>query len=100
MLDYADHGPTQEELDRAREQAKASLLLGQESVQARMSQMGASRLLYGRVRTAEEALAGYDAVTREQLHALAQEIFRFENASLSAVGRVGSAEEYSKLLQG
>ena len=64
-----------------------------------MSQMGASRLLYGRVRTAEEALAGYDAVTREQLHALAQEIFRFENASLSAVGRVGSAEEYSKLLQ-
>lgn len=99
VLEFADHGPTQEELDRARDQAKASLLLGQESVQARMSQLGASRLLYGRVRTAEEALAGYDAVTREQLHALAQEIFRFENASLSAVGRVASAEEYRNLLQ-
>ena len=100
VLDFADHGPTQEELDRAREQAKAGLLLGQESVQARMSQLGASRLLYGRVRTVEEALAGYEAVTREQLHALAQEIFRFENASLSAVGRVSGTEEYRSLLRG
>ena len=100
VLDFADHGPTQEELDRAREQAKAGLLLGQESVQARMSQLGASRLLYGRVRTVDEALAGYEAVTREQLHALAQEIFRFENASLSAVGRVSGTEEYTSLLRG
>ena len=100
VLDFSDHGPTQEELDRAREQAKAGLLLGQESVQTRMSQLGASRLLYGRVRTVEEALAGYEAVTREQLYALAQEIFRFENASLSAVGRVSGAEEYTSLLRG
>ena len=100
VLDFADHGPTQEELDRARGQAKAGLLLGQESVQARMSQLGASRLLYGRVRTVDEALAGYEAVTREQLHALAQEIFRFENASLSAVGRVSGTEEYASLLRG
>ena len=65
-----------------------------------MSQLGASRLLYGRVRTVDEALAGYEAVTQEQLHALAQEIFRFENASLSAVGRVSGTEEYASLLRG
>lgn len=98
--DLAEHGPTEEELDRAREQAKAGLLLGLESVQARMSQMGASQLLYGRVRSVQEALDGYDAVTREGLHTLAQEIFDFDRISLSAVGRVARAEEYQALLKG
>ena len=37
VSDLAEHGPTQEELDRAREQAQAGLLMGLESVQSRMS---------------------------------------------------------------
>ena len=98
-MDLAEHGPTQEELDRAREQAKAGLLLGLESVQARMSQMGASQLLYGRVRSVQEALDGYDAATREGLHTLAQEIFDLNRASLSAVGRVARREDYQALLK-
>ena len=40
----------------------------------------------------------YDAVTRADVQALAGELFRFENASLSAVGRVGSADAYRALL--
>lgn len=98
VQELADHGPTQEELDRVREQAKASLLLGSESVQSRMSHLGASALLYGRVRETDEILALYDAVTRDQLRDLAGEIFRLENASLSAVGRVGSGETYREWL--
>ena len=94
VSDLADHGPTQEELDRVREQAKAGLLMSAESVQSRMSSMGASELLCGRVRTQEEILAAYDAVTREQLQQLAGEIFRWDQASLSAVGRVRPAGEY------
>lgn len=95
----AEHGPTQEELDRVREQAKANLLMGTESVQSRMSSMGSSALLYGRVRTVEEALEGFDAVTREQLHQLAQEIFQWENASFSAVGRVSGGQSYAAWLE-
>lgn len=98
VSDLADHGPTQEELDRVREQAKAGLLMSAESVQSRMSSMGASELLYGRVRTQEEILAAYDAVTREQLRQLAGEIFRWDQASLSAVGRVRPAGEYGRWL--
>ena len=85
----ADEGPTQEELDRVREQARANLLMGAESVQSRMSQLGAGALLYGRVREEDEILALYDAVTREQLRELAGTLFQMEEASLSAVGRVG-----------
>lgn len=98
VSDLAEHGPTQEELDRAREQAQAGLLMGLESVQSRMSHLGASGLLYGRVREADELLACYEQVTREELRQLAQRLFRPQGASLSAVGRVRAAEEYADWL--
>ena len=98
VLELADHGPAREEVDRVREQAKAGLLMGNESVQARMSHMGSSALLYGRVRETQEILDLYDAVTPEQLRALAGELFQMEQASLSAVGRVSPAAEYSQWL--
>ena len=96
--ELADHGPTQEELSRARDQAQANILMGMESVQARMSHLGSSALLYGRVRETEELLDLYDAVTREQLRDLAGALFRMETASLSAVGRVGSSADYAAWL--
>ena len=94
----ADHGPTQAELDRAREQAQANVLMGMESVQSRMSHLGTCALLYGRVREPEEILEGYSQVTREQLRMLAEKLFPFEGASLSAVGRVRPAAEYQEWL--
>ena len=97
-LELADHGPSQEEVDRVREQAKANLLMGSESVQARMSHLGSSALLYGRVRETGELLDLYDTVTREQLRDLAEALFRMETASLSAVGRVGSSADYAAWL--
>ena len=97
--ELADHGPTQEEVDRARDQAQANILMGLESVQARMSHLGTSALLYGRVREADEILAAYDQVTREQLRRLAERIFPFVGASLSAVGRVRAAADYREWLE-
>lgn len=98
VCDLAEHGPTQEELERTREQAKANVLMGLESVQARMSHLGTSTLLYGQVREVDQILQEYDRVTQEELRILAGEIFDFDRASLSAVGRGGSAEEYARLL--
>jgi len=98
VSDLAEHGPSQEELDRVREQTKANLLMGNESIQARMSHLGSSALLFGRVREVDELVERYDAVTREQLRDLAGELFQMEQASLSAVGRVGSAADYAHWL--
>ena len=97
--ELADHGPTQEELSRARDQAQANILMGMESVQARMSHLGTSALLYGKVRESEEILAAYDQVTQEDLRRLAERIFPFVGASLSAVGRVHPAAEYRAWLE-
>ena len=94
VQELAAHGPTQEELDRVREQAKANILMGMESVQAHMNHLGTTALLYGRTWEVEESLAAYDQVTRQELQALAERIFPFLGASLSAVGRVRPADEY------
>ncbi len=99
VSELAEHGPTPEELDRVREQTKANLLMGLEPVQSRMSRLGVDALLYGRVRSVEELLSQYDAVTREELRTLAQELFRPDRASLSAVGRVRAAREYRAWLE-
>ena len=98
VQDFAEHGPSEEELRRTKEQAKASLLMGTESVQSRMSRLGTGELLFGRIRETDELVDLYENVTREQIRDLAQEIFRPETASLSAVGRVRTVAEYTNWL--
>lgn len=93
IRELTEHGVTQAELDRAREQSKANVLMGLESAQSHMSSLGR-----GEVLDEDAIIAAYDAVTRADVQALAGELFRFENASLSAVGRVGSADAYRALL--
>ncbi len=91
-------GPTDEELSRAREQSKANVMMSLESTQSRMSHAGRSLLFSGEILTPEQILAAYDAVTRADVVALAQDIFRWDQVSLSAVGQVRRAEEYQALL--
>lgn len=98
LRDLAEHGPTQEELDRARERIKANVLMGLEAIQARMIHLGTFQLLYGFVLEQDDILDAYDAVTVRQLRELAEQIFEFSQLSLSAVGRVAPAEEYAKRL--
>lgn len=91
-------GPTDEELSRAREQSKANVMMSLESTQSRMSHAGRSLLFSGEILTPEQILAAYDAVTRADVVALAQDIFRWDQVSLSAVGQVRRAEAYQSLL--
>ncbi|MDF2838838.1 MAG: peptidase [Evtepia sp.] len=96
---FVAHGPEQEELDRAREQSKANVLMGLESTQSRMSHMGRSLLFAGEILSPEDIIEAYDSVTRRDVMDLACEIFRFENASLSAVGKVAPKEDYEAFLK-
>ena len=91
-------GPTSEELERARDQSKANVVMGLESTQSRMSHAGRSLLFSGEILTPEQIIAAYDSVTHEDVVALAQEIFRWDQVSLSAVGQVRTAEAYRALV--
>jgi len=99
VREFAKNGPEAEELSRAREQSKANVLMGLESTQARMSHLGRSSLLTGKVLSPDEIIAAYDAVTCEQVKELAKQLFNFESASLSAVGKVGTEADYKAVLE-
>ncbi len=96
---FAEDGVTEQELDRAREQSKANVLMGLESTQVRMSSLGRGALMREEILEADELIAAYNAVTAEGVRALAQELFDFSRVSFSAVGRVSAAEEYRTFLQ-
>lgn len=81
-------GPSEEELDRTRGQTKANVLMGLESTVARMNHMARSELLLGRVPTAEEIVAAYDAVDMEACRRAGQKLFDYQTLSTSIVGNL------------
>ena len=95
---FRQDGVTQSELDRAREQITASVLLAEESTASHMNKLGYSELFLGGAAPAREILQRYDAVTREDILALAQRTLDFDRMSFSAVGRIRPAEDYRALL--
>lgn len=94
LHEFCENGPEQAELNRCREQRKTSMLLGLESTMAHMNQMGRSELCYGRIPTLESMIAGYDAVTTEDILSLAQRILDFKKLSLCAVGQIEATHFY------
>lgn len=95
---FREEGPARDELGRCREQLKTNLLMSLESTSARMNHIGRSELAYGRVIPPEEMVREYDAVTAGDVRRIAQQVLRFEQASLCAVGQTRSAEEYRGLM--
>ncbi len=89
-------GVTQEELDRAREQAKSNLVMTMESTSSRMNRLGSGELALGRSPSIEEQIERYNAITREQLSETAQSVLDISQLSFSAVGRVGTAVQYQE----
>ena len=73
--------------------------MGLESTQSRMSALGRGLLLQDRTLTTREVIDAYNAVTAEDVRALAQRLFQLSQASLSVVGRPAAEEEYRALLR-
>lgn len=100
LLRIRTEGVTEEELVRTKEQLKTSLLMGLENTNSRMSALARSEMTYGRNMTPEETVAALEAVTQEDVAAMAKEVLDFEKMSFSAVGDVCTAEEYLEILRG
>ena len=79
---------SEEELLRAKNHLKGSLMLSLESTSSRMSNLARQELYFGRFYSLDELLASIEAVTREELQALAQEFFRPEQISATILGPV------------
>lgn len=98
LREFCAEGPGDEELNRCREQLKANILMGMENTSARMHQLGKGELFLGRAIGADELIAHYDAVTAEEVTALARRLLQFDQVSISAVGQTGSTAYYANLI--
>ena len=76
------------ELHRNKEQLKASLVLNLESTSSRMSSLGQLEMTFGRNITPEEMIASVEAVTVEDLHRMANEVFQPEMISMTVLGEL------------
>ncbi|MEO0635734.1 MAG: pitrilysin family protein [Pseudomonadota bacterium] len=78
----------QHEIDRARAQVRASLMMSMESPASRAGQIARQVLLFGRIVTNDELMARLDALTPERLRDLAHRTFRSPQLTLAAFGPV------------
>jgi predicted Zn-dependent peptidase len=93
----------QEEIDRARAQIRAQLLMGQESPAARAGQIARQMMLYGRPISNSELMDRLAGITTDRLTDLAGRLFFNTTPTLSAIGPVdqlASMDEISQLLNG
>jgi predicted Zn-dependent peptidase len=81
-----DSSITQEEFDRAKENVKGRTVLAMESTLARMNRLGSSVLMGVPLLTLDEVVAAIDAVTLDDVGALARELFQPEGLSAAGVG--------------
>jgi len=76
-----------EELSRGKENVKGRLVLSSESTAARMSRISRATLFDLPIDSLDEMLAKVDAVSVDDLTALAEELYRPERLSAACVGR-------------
>lgn len=81
-------GVTGEELQLAKDQAVASILLGLEDSSVRAGTLARLEMVYGRQIPVEETLAKLEEVTAAEIQALAKEFFRTENVAFGALGNL------------
>jgi predicted Zn-dependent peptidase len=92
-----EDGVTEEELERARENSKGRIVLSMESTLARMNRLGSSLLMGVPILTMDELLEKLDAVTLDEVNALARELFRPELMSAAGVG--GDEDAFATALE-
>jgi predicted Zn-dependent peptidase len=93
----AENGPTEAEINLAREHIKGSLTLSLEASSSRMIRLGRSEYNLARQMTIEEIEREIDVVTAEGVHSLARELFAPERLGLCVLGPI---EQSSIRLQG
>ena len=88
LASLRDHGVSPEELERGKGQVRGGLVLGLEDSSSRMARIAKADLLSGELTGIDETLERVAAVTADEVHALAAEVFARQE-TLAVVGPQG-----------
>jgi predicted Zn-dependent peptidase len=76
----------EEELQRAKDYLKGSLMLSLESTSSRMANLARQEMVFGRYISLDEIVAGIDAVTSDDVQSVANQILVGDRIALTALG--------------
>jgi predicted Zn-dependent peptidase len=96
-LERAAHDIDERELDRARAQLRAGLLMTLENPAARAGQLARQLLLFGRHIPTAELVSRINAISVSDVRKLADEIFTGSALTLASVGALGGLMSYDNL---
>lgn len=77
-----------EELRRAKDHLKGSLMLSLESTSSRMSNLARQEMYFGKFFTLDEIIASIEKVTREEIQEIAREFFQPDHISVTVLGNL------------
>jgi predicted Zn-dependent peptidase len=92
LRDIRDNLISQEELRRAQDHLKGSLVLSLESSSSRMSHMARQQMYFGRQFTLEDTLRGVEAVTLEDVQRVARDLLPPGSLSAMVLGPVNGIQ--------
>jgi predicted Zn-dependent peptidase len=94
-----DERVSDEELRRTKDLRKGRLLMGLEDSRSVASWLGSQEITYGEIRSPEQVMERIEAVTADEVQALAQELFKPEKMNLALVGPYGDPGQFEPLLR-
>ncbi len=83
---FLSEGVTEKEVERTQKLIKSSLYLGMESATNRMSRLGRTMLMYGKIIPVEEIIDKVLVVTSQDVNELAHSMLNHNSLSLAAIG--------------
>ena len=82
------YGVSEDELNLAKEQTTASILLGLEDSASRAEVLAQQEITHGRIISVEESLEKFNRVTAQEIQDLAKEFFQTDKIALGALGNL------------
>ena len=99
MRNVVKEGVTFDELELAKQQTRASILLSLEDSASRAAAVAQSEMVHGRQISVEETVAAIEAVTTDEVQSIAVDFFRSEYVAFAALGDLAvDAIDHEKLV--
>jgi predicted Zn-dependent peptidase len=89
---------SEDEIRKAKNFSKGRLVLSLEDPRGTIMFGLRSEVLEGKIREPDEVLAGIEAVTREDVQRVAQDIIRDDRLNLAVIGPFDDADRFERLL--
>lgn len=97
LVEVAERGISDDELARGKGQLRGAAVLGLEDTSSRMSRLGKSELVYGELLSVDAMLERVDAVTLDEVSAVATDLLR-GRLNLAVVGPFDEDRDFSDLV--